>query len=324
MLRRECIPYVLSGGQSFFDRAEIKDLCAYLRLIANPDDDPAFIRAITTPRRGVGNTTLEALGAFAGAAKVSLFEAVFMGGIEARLSARQVEPLRTFCEWIRGLSDRAARDSTTEVLDDMMEAIHYEAYLYDAFDERQAQTKWQNVLEFLEWFKRKGTKPEPEAGAEQTGFDTADGFADEGKNLLGLIQTVALMSMLEGKDEDPDAVRLSTVHASKGFEYPHVFLVGVEEGIMPHRGSADDDAPVDDGRIEEERRLMYVAITWAPRSLHLNWCKKRKRARETVVCEPSRFIPEMLLDDAPPLTAEEALLSPKDRMAMLKAMLQKS
>jgi ATP-dependent DNA helicase Rep len=116
---------------------------------------------------------------------------------------------------------------------------------------------------------------------------------------------------------------LSTVHASKGLEYPHVFLVGVEEGIMPHRGSSDDDAPVDDSRIEEERRLMYVAITRAQRSLHLNWCKKRKRARETVVCEPSRFIPEMLLDDAPPPTAEEKPLSPKDRMAMLKAMLQK-
>jgi ATP-dependent DNA helicase Rep len=323
VLRRERIPYVLSGGQSFFDKAEIKDLIAYLRLIANPDDDPAFIRAITTPRRGVGNTTLEALGAFAGAAKVSLFEAVFMGGIEARLSARQVEPLRTFCEWIRRLSDRAARDPATEVLDDMMEAIHYESYLYDAYDERQAQSKWQNVLEFLEWLKRKGTKPEAAPGTEQTGYDTADGFADEGKNLLGLIQTVALMSMLEGKEEDPDAVRLSTVHASKGLEYPHVFLVGVEEGIMPHRGSSDDDAPVDDSRIEEERRLMYVAITRAQRSLHLNWCKKRKRARETVVCEPSRFIPEMLLDDAPPPTAEEKPLSPKDRMAMLKAMLQK-
>jgi ATP-dependent DNA helicase Rep len=255
---------------------------------------------------------------------VSLFEAVFMGGIEARLSARQVEPLRTFCEWMQRLSDRAARDPATTVLDDMMEAIHYEAYLYDAHDERQAQSKWQNVLEFCEWLKRKGTKPEPSGDAEQTGYDNADGFGDEGKNLLGLIQTVALMSMLEGKDEDPDAVRLSTVHASKGLEYPHVFLVGVEEGIMPHRGGASsDDGPVDEGRIEEELRLMYVAITRAQRSLHLNWCKKRKRARETVVCEPSRFIPEMLLDDAPPPTVEEAPMTPKDRMAMLKAMLQK-
>ncbi|TAM06637.1 MAG: ATP-dependent DNA helicase Rep [Paraburkholderia sp.] len=328
VLRRERIPYVLSGGQSFFDKAEIKDLCAYLRLIANPDDDPAFIRAITTPRRGVGNTTLEALGSFAGQAKVSLFEAVYMGGIEARLSARQVEPMRVFCDFMQRLAERAEKDPATVVLDDLMEAIHYEAYLYDTFDERQAQSKWQNVLEFLEWLKRKGTKPEPELGpdsgddAEATGYDNADGLADTGKNLLGLIQTVALMSMLEGKEEDPDAVRLSTVHASKGLEYPHVFLVGVEEGIMPHRGGADDE-PIDDARIEEERRLMYVAITRAQRSLHLNWCKKRKRARETVVCEASRFIPEMGLDDAPPPTPEEAPMSPKDRLASLKALLQK-
>ncbi|MBB2926999.1 UvrD-helicase domain-containing protein [Paraburkholderia silvatlantica] len=324
VLRRERIPYVLSGGQSFFDKAEIKDICAYLRLIANHDDDPAFIRAITTPRRGVGNTTLEALGSFAGQAKVSLFEAVYMGGIEARLSARQVEPMRVFCDFMQRLAERAQKDPATVVLDDLMDAIHYEAYLYDAFDERQAQSKWQNVLEFLEWLKRKGTKPEPEPGedSEATGYDNADGLADTGKNLMGLIQTVALMSMLEGKEEDPDAVRLSTVHASKGLEYPHVFLVGVEEGIMPHRGGSEDDV-IDEGRIEEERRLMYVAITRAQRSLHLNWCKKRKRARETVVCEASRFIPEMGLDDAPPPTADEAPMTPKDRLASLKALLQK-
>jgi ATP-dependent DNA helicase Rep len=338
VLRRERIPYVLSGGQSFFDRAEIKDLCAYLRLIANPDDDPAFIRAVTTPRRGIGNTTLEALGSFAGQAKVSLFEAVYMGGLEARLTPRQVEPLRAFCDFIQRLTERAGRDPASVVLDDMMEGIHYEPYLYDAFDERQAQTKWQNVLEFLEWLKRKGTKPERLIGAPDdesgedagegggdartqaaTGFDNNDGLADTGKNLLGLIQTVALMSMLEGRDEDPDAVRLSTVHASKGLEYPHVFLVGIEEGIVPHRGN--DDTEMDDARIEEERRLMYVAITRAQRSLHVTYCKKRKRARETQVCEPSRFIQEMGLDEAPPPTAEEAPMSPKDRLGALKALL---
>jgi len=342
VLRRERIPYVLSGGQSFFDRAEIKDLCSYLRLIANPDDDPAFIRAVTTPRRGIGNTTLEALGSFAGQAKVSLFEAVYMGGLEARLTPRQVEPLRAFCDFIQRLTQRAGRDPASVVLDDMMEGIHYEPYLYDAFDERQAQTKWQNVLEFLEWLKRKGTKPERVIGAPDdesgeaddvdageggggartqaaTGFDNNDGLADTGKNLLGLIQTVALMSMLEGRDEDPDAVRLSTVHASKGLEYPHVFLVGIEEGIVPHRGN--DDTEMDDARIEEERRLMYVAITRAQRSLHVTYCKKRKRARETQVCEPSRFIQEMGLDEAPPPTAEEAPMSPKDRLGALKALL---
>jgi ATP-dependent DNA helicase Rep len=348
VLRRERIPYVLSGGTSFFERAEIKDLCAYLRLIANPDDDPAFIRAITTPKRGIGSVTLEALGSFAGQAKVSLFEAVYMGGLATRLTDRQIEPMRAFCDFIQRLTARAENDPASSVLDDMMDGIHYEAYLYDAFDERQAQGKWTNALEFLQWLKKKGTKPEPagvdaagggkanathaagragddsNGGAqaeEATGYDNADGFGDTGKNLLGLIQTVALMSMLEGRDEDPDAVKLSTVHASKGLEYPHVFLVGCEEGIMPHRGSSDDDAPVDDARIEEERRLMYVAITRAQRSLHLTYCKKRKRARETVVCEPSRFIKEMLLDEAPPPGADEAPMSPKDRLASLKAML---
>ncbi|SDV48548.1 UvrD-helicase domain-containing protein [Chitinasiproducens palmae] len=319
ILRRERIPYVLSGGQSFFDKAEIKDLCAYLRLIGNADDDPAFIRAVTTPRRGVGSATLETLGAFAGQAKVSLFEAVYMGAIEAKLSDRQLEPLRAFCDFIQRLTDRAQKEVASVLLDELMEGIHYEAYLYDAFDERAARSKWGNVLEFFDWLKRKGTKVADE-GEEATGYDTADGLADEGKNLLQLVQTVALMSMLEGKEEDPDAVRLSTVHASKGLEYPHVFLVGCEEGIMPHKGSSDDEPP-DDARIEEERRLMYVAITRAQRSLHLSWCKKRKRARETVVCEPSRFIKEMHLDEAPPPTAEEAPMTPKDRLASLKALL---
>ncbi|UZN49631.1 UvrD-helicase domain-containing protein [Cupriavidus cauae] len=317
ILRRERIPYVLSGGQSFFDKAEIKDICAYLRLIANPDDDPAFIRAVTTPRRGVGNTTLEVLGTFAGQAKVSLFEAAMMGGIEGKLQPRQLEPLRTFCEAMVRLADRAARDPATEVLDDLMEGIHYEAYLYDTFDERQAQAKWTNTLEFLDWLKHKGTKPEA-ADGEATGFDTADGFGDEGKNLLELTQTVALMSMLEGRDEDPDAVRLSTLHASKGLEYPHVFLVGVEEGILPH---CREDEDLSDEKIEEERRLMYVGITRAQRSLHISWCKKRKRARDTYSCQPSRFIGEMKLEEAPAPKDETPAMSPKDRLAGLKALL---
>ncbi len=317
ILRRERIPYVLSGGQSFFDKAEIKDICAYLRLIANPDDDPAFIRAVTTPRRGVGNTTLEVLGTFAGQAKVSLFEAAMMGGIEGKLQPRQLEPLRTFCEAMVRLADRAARDPATEVLDDLMEGIHYEAYLYDTFDERQAQAKWTNTLEFLDWLKRKGTKPEA-ADGEATGFDTADGFGDEGKNLLELTQTVALMSMLEGREEDPDAVRLSTLHASKGLEYPHVFLVGVEEGILPH---CREDEDLSEEKIEEERRLMYVGITRAQRSLHISWCKKRKRARDTYSCQPSRFIGEMKLEEAPAPKDETPAMSPKDRLAGLKALL---
>lgn len=310
-LRKERIPYTISGGQSFFDRAEIKDIVSYLRLIANGDDDPAFIRAVTTPKRGVGQTSLEALGAFAGQWQCSLFEAVFKGGIEAKLAERQLNPLREFCHFINGLEARASKrgENAAALLDEMMEAIHYEGYLYETFDERQAQSKWQNVLDFTTWLKEKGT------GGK-------DGTAEE-KSLLELTQMVALMTMLEGRDEEPDAVRMSTLHASKGLEFPHVFLVGVEEGILPHKG--DPDAPIDTlgARIEEERRLMYVGITRAQRSLHITWCKKRKRARESIHCDVSRFIKEMKLDEGDAVPKEEEVMTPQNRLANLKALLQK-
>ncbi len=315
-LRKERIPYTISGGQSFFDRAEIKDIISYLRLIANGDDDPAFIRAVTTPKRGVGQSTLEALGAYAGQWQCSLFEAVFKGGIETKLADRQLNPLREFCNFINQLEARASRvgpagsgDNAAAVLDDMMKEINYEAYLYDAFDDRAAQNKWQNVLDFTNWLKEKGN-----GGKEGT---------DPSKSLLELTQMVALMTMLEGRDEEPDAVRMSTLHASKGLEYPHVFLVGVEEGILPHKG--DPDAPIETlgARIEEERRLMYVGITRAQRSLHITWCKKRKRARDTVNCDVSRFIKEMKLDEGDAVPTEAETITPQNRLANLKALLQK-
>ncbi|QRX84282.1 UvrD-helicase domain-containing protein [Glaciimonas sp. PAMC28666] len=315
-LRRERIPYVMSGGQSFFDKAEIKDIISYLRLIANEDDDPAFIRAITTPKRGVGQATLEILGTVAGQWQCSLFEAVFKGGIDAKLSDRQLYPLRQFGNFINQLEARASRigpagsgENAAAVLDDMMKEINYESYLYDSFDDRQAQSKWQNVLDFTNWLKEKGTGGKDGSGEE--------------KNLLELTQMVALMSMLDGRDEEPDAVRMSTLHASKGLEYPHVFLIGVEEGILPHKG--DPDAPVEviAARIEEERRLMYVGITRAQRSLHVSWCKKRKRAGESVHCDMSRFIKEMKLDEGDAVPTEDEVITPQNRLANLKALLQK-
>ncbi|MBS1169422.1 MAG: ATP-dependent helicase Rep [Burkholderiaceae bacterium] len=313
-LRRERIPYTVSGGQSFFDRAEIKDLVSYLRLIANGDDDPAFIRAITTPKRGVGQATLEALGTVAGQWQCSLFEAVFKGGVEAKLPERQLRPLREFCDFINQIEARASRmsgrgEQAAELLDEMMAAIQYEAHLYNTFDERQAKEKWQNVLEFTGWLKEKAK-----------GGKTGDG---EEKNLLELTQMVALMTMLEGRDEEPDAVRLSTLHASKGLEYPHVFLIGVEEGILPHKGDPDAPAETLAARIQEERRLMYVGITRAQRSLHVSWCKKRRRARDTVVCEPSRFIAEMKLDQGDALPKEDEKITPQNRLANLKALLSR-
>jgi len=315
-LRRERIPYVMSGGQSYFDRAEIKDIISYLRLIANQDDDPAFIRAVTTPRRGIGQSTLEVLGTVAGQWQCSLFEAVYKGGIEDKLADRQLTPLRQFCDFINRLESRASRpgpsgsgEHAAEVLDDLMAAINYEAYVYDTFDERQAQSKWQNVLDFTGWLKERG------CGGK-------DGSGDE-KNVLELTQMVALMTMLEGKDEEPDAVRMSTLHASKGLEFPHVFLIGVEEGILPHKGDPDAPAETMGARIEEERRLMYVGITRAQRSLQITWCKRRKRAREYVQCDMSRFIKEMRLDEGDAVPTEAETITPQNRLANLKALLAK-
>jgi ATP-dependent DNA helicase Rep len=315
-MRRERIPYVMSGGQSYFDRAEIKDIISYLRLIANQDDDPAFIRAVTTPKRGVGQATLEVLGNVAGQWQCSLFEAVYKGGIEARLADRQLYPLRKFCDFINDLESRASRpgpsgsgENAAAVLDDMMKEIDYETYLYDSFDDRAALGKWQNVLDFTGWLKEKGN-----GGKDRDG---------DPKNLLELTQMVALMTMLEGKDEDPDAVRMSTLHASKGLEFPHVFLVGVEEGILPHKGDPDAPAETMGARIEEERRLMYVGITRAQRSLQITWCKKRKRAREYQQCDISRFIKEMKLDEGDAVPTEAETITPQARLANLKALLQK-
>ena len=313
-LRKERIPYTISGGQSYFDKAEIKDIISYLRLVANQNDDPAFIRAITTPKRGVGLATLEVLGEFAGQWQCSLFDAAFKGGLEAKLAAKQLRPLREFCNFILQLETRAAKtnvsnDSASQVLDDMMKEIDYEAYLYDSFDDRQAQGKWQNVSDFVSWLKEKGN-----GGKDGTG---------EEKSLLDLTQMVALMTMLDGRDEHPDAVRMSTLHASKGLEFPHVFLIGVEEGILPHKG--DPDAPFETmgARIEEERRLMYVGITRAQRSLHISWCKKRRRARENIHCDMSRFIKEMKLDEGDAAPTEAETVTPQNRLANLKALLSK-
>ena len=313
-LRKERIPYTISGGQSFFDKAEIKDIIAYLRLIANEGDDPAFIRAVTTPKRGVGMATLEVLGEFSKQWNCSLFEAALKGGIEGKLADRQLHPLRDFCHFINDLESRASRpgpsgsgENAAEVLDDMMKEMNYEHYLYENFDDRAAQSKWQNVMEFTNWLKERGN-----GGRDGTG---------EEKNLLELTQMVALMSMLEGQDEEQDAVRMSTLHASKGLEYPHVFLVGVEEGILPHKGDPDDPIEKIAARIQEERRLMYVGITRAQRTLQVTWCKKRKRAGELVHCDPSRFIKEMALDEGIAVPLESEVISPKDRLASLKALL---
>lgn len=270
-LRNEKIPYRLSGGQSFFERAEIKDLISYLRLIANPDDDPAFIRAVTTPRRGIGAQSLEALGTYAGERHVSMFEAVFETPLISRIKAQPLEALTVFCNFINRMAYRAEREAAGEVLKDLLVAIEYEAFLFDTLETKDAQNRWDNIQKFIDWLASKGEKDD--------------------KNLLELTQTVALMNLLDGKNEDLDAVQLTTIHASKGLEFPHVFLVGTEEEILPHKESIDTD------KVDEERRLMYVAITRAKKQLYISYCLKRRRGQEWQPCEVSRFINEMGRDD---------------------------
>jgi ATP-dependent DNA helicase Rep len=302
-LRNHKIPYTLSGGQSFFDKMEIKDIVSYLRLIANEDDDPAFIRAASTPKKGIGNTTLERLGEFAKLHKMSLFEAAFESDFQAEMPTRQLEDLLTFCQFIAKIQARAQKDPAPEVLKDLLDAIGYEHYLFDSEDPRQAESKWKNVLDFIGWLNTK---------SDQDG---------EARDLLSLTQMVSLMSMLESKeDSEIDAVKLSTLHAAKGLEFGHVFLVGVEEGILPHRESIDAE------RVEEERRLMYVGITRAQKSLNISWCKKRKRAGEIQICEPSRFLKELPEDDLrhfgnPNADPASNRAHAKEKIAQIRAML---
>jgi ATP-dependent DNA helicase Rep len=303
MLRRERVPYVLSGGQSFFERAEIRDLIAYLRIFVNGDDDPAFIRAATTPKRGIGPQTLESLGKLSGELHVSLFESTYRDELADRLAARSLETLRQFGDSLNRFEWRAKREPAGLVLDDLIKAIGYEQYLHDNNDERTAMNKWQNVLDFRNWI----------AGRAE----------EESQTLIEVAQTIALLSTLD-KDKDSDSVQLSTLHASKGLEFPHVFLVGVEEGYLPHLGrDPTGEGDVAPGRIEEERRLMYVGVTRAQRSLTLSWCRKRKRAREFEPREPSRFIAEMGLNALPSAASTLPTPESKDRLANLKAMLQK-
>ncbi len=299
-LRDHRIPYLLSGGKSFFDKAEIKDITAYLRLLTNEDDDPAFIRAATTPKRGIGAATLQVLGTYAGERHISLFQAAFEEGFAQRVQPRQLDPLLEFCQFINRTQERAGREPAHQVLPDLLKAIDYETFLYDHEEERTAQTRWANVCQFAEWLNKKGEL--------------------DGKTLIDLTQSIALINMLDKQnDEEVDAVQLSTLHAAKGLEYRHVFLVGIEEGILPHRESTEPS------KIEEERRLMYVGITRAQHSLHISYCERRKQAREFIPCEPSRFIDEMGRDDVRFLGGKDAALPDKAtgnaRLDAMKAML---
>ena len=309
-LRRANIPYKVSGGTSFFDRAEIRDLCAWFRLWANPDDDPAFLRAITTPRRGVGHTTLARLGEFASQRKSSLFESLFSPTLAAALPRKAIDGLAEFGRCINEQEYRARHTVGAEAargfLTDWLAEIAYERYLLDAEDsDKVAAARWSNVLEFCDWM------------AQRAGGEIADAAGTaagaEARSLLDVARNIALLSTLSEREQDQDVVTLSTLHAAKGLEWPHVMLAGVTEGMLPFRLEDSGAEAQRQTRLEEERRLMYVGITRARRTLAVSWTKKRKKGREMVACQPSRFIAEMQLDAA---THRE---DPREKLRQLRA-----
>ena len=311
--RKANIPYKVSGGQSFFDRAEIKDLCCWLRLLANNDDDPAFMRAVTTPKRGIGHTTLGTLGTFASQYKLSLFEALFSHSLSSVLPAKALASLNEFGRYLNDLEYRAKRTVGAEdalvFLKDWLKEIDYEKNLYDGEDsEKIAAAKWTNVMDFCEWMAaRCGGQDDDEAvGAV---------IAKPTKTMLEVVQSIALLSTLSEREGDQNVVTLSTLHAAKGLEWPHVVLAGVNEGLLPFKMDDDNGCNTEDIalRLQEERRLMYVGITRAQRTLAVNWLRRRKKGRDTVAGLPSRFIAEMALNKE---TVKE---DPREKIKALRA-----
>ncbi|MBT2969865.1 MAG: DNA helicase Rep [Candidatus Thiodiazotropha sp. (ex Ctena orbiculata)] len=270
-LRSHNIPYFLSGGTSFFARAEIKDVMAYLRLLANPDDDSAFLRIVNTPRREIGPNTLEKLGAYASRRGIALLPGCRELGLQSLLNPRAHERLSRFAKLMEAHA-REAEASPVETVQRLIREIEYEDWIREnSSSDSLAERRMENVNDLLEWIKA-----------------LYHGELQE-KSLAEMVNHLTLMDLLERQNEEEalDQVHLMTLHSAKGLEFPHVFLVGMEEELLPHRSSIEEE------NIEEERRLAYVGITRAQRSLTLTYAAKRKRFGEMVPCEPSRFLQEL-------------------------------
>ena len=270
-LREQNIPYRITGGTSFFALTEIKDMLAYLRLMANADDDQAFIRIVNTPRREIGPNTMEKLASYASSRGISLCEAGYELGLAEFLGERPLKRLRHFIEWVAHISDRMQRGDIVAALHDMIDDIVYKVWLEDTSrDMATAERKLENVYEFVGWVEQLVK-------------------ANDKMTLTELVQQTMLIDMLDKdeKSETADCVQLLTLHSAKGLEFPHVYIVGMEENLLPHRSSIEEE------NIEEERRLAYVGITRAQRSLMFSYASKRKRNGEIINCEPSRFLGEL-------------------------------
>ena len=309
ILMQNRIPYKISGGTSFFSRAEIKDMMAYLRLVVNQDDDAAFLRIVNTPKREIGTATLEKLGSLAQEKHVSLFEAIFDFELIQRVTPKAYDALQKFARWIVELNDEIQRSEPERAVRSMLASLHYEEYLYEyATSPKAAEMQSKNVATLFDWV---------------ADMLKGDEF-NEPMNLNQIVTRLTLRDMLErGEEEDDsDQVQLMTLHASKGLEFPHVFLIGMEEGILPHQTSIDED------NVEEERRLAYVGITRAQQNLWFSLCKERRQFGDLIRPEPSRFLLELPENDLqwerdkPPLSAEQQQAKTQSHIANLRAILR--
>ena len=277
VLMQNRIPYKISGGTSFFSRAEIKDLMAYLRVLTNPDDDSAFLRIVNTPKREIGSATLQKLGEWAQQRGVSLYRASFDVGLSQHLTGRGLDALQRFMHWLDTIAKASEREPVSAVRD-LIHGIGYESWLFETSPSaKAAEMRMRNVDQLFSWLT------EMLSGSD----------LEEPMTLTQAVTRFTLRDMMERNEDDDalDQVQLMTLHASKGLEFPYVYLVGMEEGILPHRTSIDEE------NVDEERRLAYVGITRAQKELTFTLCRERRQFGELVRPDVSRFLFELPQDD---------------------------
>ncbi|MBO1923299.1 DNA helicase Rep [Thiomicrorhabdus sp. 6S3-12] len=313
-LRENNLPYVISGGKSFFDHAEIKDVMSYLKLIVNPDDDAAFLRVINTPRREIGASTLEKLATYATNRGISLFDATQEFGLTNVLADKPLRRVQLFGEqlmkWIKE-ADAAQGEEVVHFVRGLIEEIEYDNWLHEtATTPKGAEKRINNVRDLILWIERIINKALEEDGEE--------------KRLSTIVTHMTLMDMMERNESEKehDMISLMTLHASKGLEFPHVFLIGMEEELLPHKQNLESPG------LEEERRLAYVGITRAKQTLTMTYASKRRKYGEDMACEPSRFLhelPQELLHwEGKPgvvISEEEKLKHGNENLASLRSML---
>lgn len=276
------IPYTMSGGTSFFERKEIKDIISYLRVISNHDDDINLLRIINTPRRGIGRATIEAISNVANSMETSLWEAInaiiAVENLDAcPVSESAVEDLKNFVNIIEENKSMLSGKGLSKKVKAMVERIAYNDYLIgeNPKSEKAARFKMMNIESLIRSMDQWENNPDHE--------DTS---------LYAYLNRITLLSRddLDDGEADKGKVNLMTVHASKGLEFPVVFIAGAEEGLMPHARAIEDGG---DAAVEEERRLFYVAVTRARDRLLISSCIHRRRLNATVDCQTSRFLDEI-------------------------------